>query len=336
MLDPINTKYFRYAVGSDVGKETPNDISAKCVICGDSDKDSRQKRLHLYRKERYDDDAIHCFNCEFSGNMYSFLKEVNSNLFEQYKKEKRESSFANLKSKRENTQTDIDEVPSFIYKKKEAPKFKTFKLPPELSPAIESERATEYLNGRMIDPLEMFYSETSFKYNGKILPIKDCVVIPLWYKREDELVYGFQARSIEGKTFYTYIPDENSGMKIWLGIDFGEHSDIVLVAESAFDAMSMGVPAKYSGAILGASENDYFKQHYKKVVWCLDNQRLDHTAKSKTKDLLKMGEYVFIWPKGVKEKDFNKMKTSGATDEEIKKMIIENTYQGLIGISKLL
>ena len=334
MLDPINVKYFRFAVGSDIGKETPNDISAKCIICGDSEKDARQKRLHLYKKSGYDDDAVHCFNCEFTGNMYSFLRDTNSNLFEQYKKEKRQSSFISMKKKKEEP-----ELAGAFYQYKpkvEKSTLKTFKLPKPFIKASENEKATAYLERRMAPVSEFYYSEKSFKYGEKYLPLEDCIIIPLWFNRAKGLVYGFQGRSIEGKTFYTYIPDENTGMKVWVGGEYGQEDDIVLVAESVFDAMSMGFKLKSVGAVLGASENEYFDKHFKNVVYCLDNQRLDPTSKKKSKELLKKGEHVFVWPKGVQYKDFNALLTSGMEPPEIKMMIIENTFSGMKGISKLL
>jgi len=333
MLDPINVKYFRFAVGSDIGKETPNDIAAKCIICGDSEKDVRQKRLHLYKKSGYDDDAIHCFNCEYTGNMYSFLRDTNSNLFEQYKKEKRETSFNNLKQKKKEPELAGE---FYKYKPKEKTELKTFRLPKPFIKASESEKATAYLKRRMAPVEEFYFSEKSFKFGEKYLPLEDCIIIPLWFDRAKGLVYGFQGRSVEGKTFYTYIPDENTGMKVWLGGEYGEEGDIVLVAESVFDAMSMGFKLNAVGAVLGASENEYFDKHFRNVVYCLDNQRLDPTSKKKSKDLLKKGSHVFIWPKGIQHKDFNALLTSGMPASEIKIMIVENTFSGMKGISKLL
>ena len=334
MIDPINVKYFKFAVGSDIGKETPNDISAKCIICGDSEKDSRKKRLHLYRKSNYDTDIVHCFNCEWKGNMYSFLKETNSNLFEQYKKETREANFNNLKQKKETPQPEISY--NYSSKKEKKDKIKTFKLPNELIKASENNRARDYLENRLVDVDEFYYAPSDIKFQGKYLPIKDSIVIPLWYNTDKWLVYGFQARSIEGKRFHTYIPEENSGLKIWYGGKFGERGNIVLVAESVFDAMSMGFKKEGIGAVLGASENSYFKEHFHNVVYCLDNQRIDPTSKEKSKELLKKGEYVFVWPKSIQEKDFNALLKSGMPKEEIKQMIIENTFRGIKGMSKLI
>ena len=334
MLDPLNIKYFRFAVGSDIGKETPNDISAKCIICGDSEKDQRQKRLHLFRKSSYTDDKIHCFNCEFSGNMYMFLKECNTNLYEQYKKEKRESNFNNLKQKHTEPKEYDDIDIGYTYKPKV--KVKSFKFPKEFIPASESERGTMYLTGRNLGTEDIYFAPSGVNMGDKFLPIKDSIIIPLWYKKEKNLVYGFQARSIEGKTFYSYIPEENTGYKVWFGGNFPKKKgETVIVTESIFDSMSTGFKRENVCAILGASENEFLTKMFNNVIYCLDNQRKDMTSLQKSKELLERGERVFIWPKEIEEKDFNAMRINGWSGEMVKNLIKNNIFTGLKGILTL-
>lgn len=46
MLDRIDVKYFKLAVGTEhIGKENNNDIAVRCPICGDSYK---KKILNVY------------------------------------------------------------------------------------------------------------------------------------------------------------------------------------------------------------------------------------------------------------------------------------------------
>ena len=76
MLDRVDIKYFKLAVGSNIGRETDNDISARCPICGDSSKKKNSKRLHLYTKG--DITNINCFNgdCQCQNKtVYSFLRD---------------------------------------------------------------------------------------------------------------------------------------------------------------------------------------------------------------------------------------------------------------------
>jgi len=329
MLDPVNVKFFKFAVGSDIGKEGVNDVSSRCIICGDSQKNKHMKRLHLYRKSSYKEDRVACFNCGWHSNMYGFLKETNSNLFDQYRAEKRQDSFNSMKRKKE-PQPSIE----FEYKVKQ--KLKLFDVPDEFIQAKDNKNASDYLKKRMVPEEDFFYSESGFELHGDYRPIGGCIITPLWYSREDEILYGFQARSIEGKTFYTYIPEQNTGMKVWCGIDFQYEGDLILVSESVFDSKSMGISNENIGAILGSTDNDHFDENYKYVIYCLDNQHHDHTSKKRTKQLLKSGKHVFVWPKQVVYKDFNEMLTSGVELSTIKEMITSNVYDGMKGLSKLL
>jgi len=329
MLDPINVKFFKFAVGSGIGKETPNDISAKCVICGDSEKDERQKRLHLYRKTQYENDVVHCFNCEFSGNMYSFLREYDTTLFEQYKREKRETSFNNLKEKKQDTEAVVMQN---TYKKKS--KIFTFPFPKEFIPSEENEKAKKYLSGRKLTCDDIYYSPDGIKLGEKYIPIKDCIVIPLWHNKELGTVYGFQARSIEGKTFYTYIPDENTGYKVWnwFGID---KTKPIFVFESVFDAKSSGLPEDRIVAALGADLNEDRINEVNEAIFCFDNQFKDPTSKKKSTDLLQNGFRVFVWPTNIEEKDSNKWLQNSTNGESFARIILTNIESGGKGVLRL-
>ena len=72
-------------------------------------------------------------------------------------------------------------------------------------------------------------------------------------------------------------------------------------------------------------------------IWCLDSQWLDETSLIKTRNLLSMGENVFIWPKeiGKKYKDFNEWcvkEQKNSVDQEI---ILNNTFNRVKGLLQL-
>ena len=118
MLDRIDIKYFKLAVGLDsIGKETDVDISARCPICGDSRKNKKSKRLHLYNKGPVTN--VNCFNgdcaCQ-NKTVYSFLKDFFPSLLSQFKKEQ----FGNTVQKLANGSADV-----FEQFKKEKPKEST-------------------------------------------------------------------------------------------------------------------------------------------------------------------------------------------------------------------
>lgn len=89
MLDRLDVKYFKLAVGFDsIGRENEVDITARCPVCGDSRSHKSKKRLHLYVKNSVTN--VNCFNGDcpvHNKTMYSFLRDFFPALIGQYKKE---------------------------------------------------------------------------------------------------------------------------------------------------------------------------------------------------------------------------------------------------------
>lgn len=357
-LDPTNVKYFKYAVGSNIGTDTPTDVQARCIICGDSERDPRQKRLHLYTKPMYDSDIVHCFNCGFKGNMYQFLKEVNTPLFEQYKKENREASFNNLKAKKEEQNAIVYlgnyEMPDVQGRTEEAEEHPTdqgtrsiegkvipdviFELPSEFVRADTVREASDYLLNRRLKPKDYFFSRDKVFIDGKErpIPVADCVIIPLWASEEHNLVYGFQARSIKEKFFYTYIPPENSGWKVWNWFSI-DRSKPTFIFESVFDAKSSGLPDDRISAALGADLIPEREAELDEAIYCFDNQHFDLTSKEKSIKLMMNGHRVFVWPTDIEEKDTNSWLQNHPDQQpqEMAKNILQNITTGMNGVMRV-
>lgn len=370
-LDRINVKYFKYAC-PDLGKETDVDISARCILCGDSQKNERQKRLHLYTKSSYDGDMVKCFNCEWTGNMFSFLREADSSLYEQYRKEKRELSFNNLKEKHDEKKEYNDAAITLgTYSKKVRTEERAgpspdedrpdqdgsdrgsseednssdghplgkipdgvFELPDEFEHASENTKATNYLRNRGLDERNYYFSKDWIKLKGKDIPVKNCIIVPLWVIEDERIVYGFQARSIESKFFYTYIPEENTGFKVWnwYGLD---KSKPTFIFESVFDAESSGLPLNMVCAALGADLNDERISELEEAIFCLDNQIHDLTSREKTIKLLKKGFRCFVWDKSMEYKDTNDAIRGDYTKKTMAKYILSHLERGMTGIMKV-
>ena len=167
------------------------------------------------------------------------------------------------------------------------------------------------------------------------MPLKNCLIIPLWANEEEGLVYGFQARNTETKFFYTYIPEENTGYKVWNHSFNISEKKTVFCFESVFDAKSSGLPTNKVIAALGADLNDERISDYKEVIFCLDNQFKDTASKMKSQELLKAGHRVFIWPVTVKEKDANEWKQNNPTKNFAIEVLLPNIYSGTKGILKI-
>ena len=309
MLDRLDVKYFKLAVGLDnIGKETDVDISARCPVCGDSRKNKHSKRLHLYTKGNVTN--VNCFNGDCAAQnktVYSFLRDFFPALLNQYKKENFGNTMAKL------AKGDTEDV--FGQFKKETPKEelaenseKAEVIVHDLSAYLQDIKnvpnALQYLEGRghsykESDYGKWFYGYQDLKIGETLYKITDAIVIPLYYKGE---MYGFYSRSIKDKTFYTYMNDANIGYKIWnwFGVDKDQP---VYIYEGIFDAIAGGLPN--SIALMGAKMPDVRLNELKKPVFVLDN---DKTGMINSIEYAKRGYSVYVQPDRYTEKDMNEFK----------------------------
>jgi len=333
-LEDINVKYWELANAGNLGHHSNRDYSAKCPICGDSQKKKKLKRCHLFTKAGWDHDVIHCFNCNWKGNMYTFLETVNPHLYNSYKNEKRATSLNNLvrtqQPKEEEPLPDIDV--SFFDSVRQSPP-KVFDLPEQFKVIEQDDEFYKYLMSRCMTPkqINMFRKcDGIITYNGQNIALEGYIILPLWY---NDKVYGFQARSIKDKMFYTFVPEENHGYKVWNWFNVNV-DETIYVFESYFDALSSGLDNVV--AQLGATLSEDRLNEVNDIVFVLDNQRVDPTAKVESIKYAKKGHKVMIWPPNkIKFKDFNEILKSGGTREKISEFIKRNIDEGLTAEVKL-
>lgn len=331
-LSNIDKRYFKMAIGN-VKSETSNDICARCPICGDSKYSKSKARLHLYHRNGLT--LVNCFNeCSVQNMTVSnFLRTYYPTIYELYKKENFENRLNELKVSqrlRDNAfnksalgdisktlNLSFDNVPSI-------PKpNKLFDLSPYLKEP--SQDIINYVKSRGIDPnsFKFFTIDTNITIDNKNYPIKDFLIIPLYC---DGKMYGFYSRSITEKRFYTYIPQENQGFKVWNYYNI-DRSKTVYFCEGIFDALSL----KASGlanvvACLGATPpNELLKDLDCVMVFdndkCGKNNAIAYAPKHK----------VVVYPT-LPYKDTNEMLLNGV---DVKELVLNNTNEGILAIVKI-
>ena len=327
-IDYIDKKYFLMVTPhSDIGQVQDSDISKSCDICGEGRSKGRKHRLHLYIKDTYDSAAVACFNCGYSGNLYSYLKENHPREYELYKKEKRGNVLEELKMvpieqpKLETLETSnpevnvnlIDPISSFV------------DLPDDV---------IIYLESRGIKPQKSWrYSPVSNKiiFNKKEIMLNDFIIIPLTYNNR---WYGFQALGWKQKKFFVYLVDGNTSWKVW-NWDCIDKDKPVYIFESIYDALSSGETNII--AQLGANIHEDRLKELKEPIFCLDNQNIDEAAYRETLKYLELGHKCFIWPNKIPLhfKDYNDLLKRGVTTDKIKTLINKNIFSGMTGIIRL-
>lgn len=326
-LSRLGTKYFKLAVGIDaIGKETDVDISARCPICGDSQKKKNSKRLHFYTKGS-DLELVHCFNgdCELHGNhksIYKFLKEHYPTLFDSYKRENMMTTVEKLASG--NLEDAFSGIDNKVEEKKE---ILTQDLSMFLTKIEDKPEALEYIKSRGLEYNkeafgQWYYGHQDLKIGDILYKITNAIVLPLYYKNE---MYGFYSRNISDKTFYTYNNPANIGYKIfnWFNID---KESPVYIYEGIFDMIAGGF--KNSIALMGAKLPEERLKELKHPIFVLDN---DKTGLLNSLNYCKRGYSVYIQPNNLKEKDMNDlMKQHNFNFQKMRELIQNNIYSGIM------
>lgn len=310
MLEDINVKYWELAHNREsLGYHKTNDYSARCDVCGDSNKNKNAKRLHLYRKNSYDHDSIKCFNCDYSGSMWNYLKDHHPSLFNSYKQEMMSGKLLNLQPKINNTVPLVTRVNTL----------QTFTKPNELIDIKESVEGLEYITKRGFPLIEAYYADGYISGLEKDITLNRYVVIPL---KENDKWYGFYSRSIDKKIFYTYIPEVNSGYKVWNWFNVSK-LDTVYIFEAIFNALSSGLNNVI--AVLGSDLDEARLKELKNPVFCFDN---DTTGREKAKKYASKGHQVCVLPKEYSD-DYNDMLKKGVQSSDIANLIKNNVVSGL-------
>lgn len=299
MLDRLSIKYFKMAIGHDaLGKETDMDISARCPICGDSQRKKNSKRLHLYTKNGFDNDLVSCFNgdcpCQ-NKTVYSFLRDHYPSLLTQYKKE----NFGNTMQKLASGSGDVFE--SLKNKEETKRNIVTHNLFSYFEPIENCNEALDYIEKRGFIYKKMnygnwFFCKQDLKIGDKLYKTSNSLVIPLYYNDE---MYGFYSRNIYNKEFATYMPEANIGYKVWnfFNVNLNEK---VYIFEGIFDAIASG--KKNVIALMGAKLPEERLKEIKYPVFCLDN---DKTGLLNSLNYARKGYNVYIQPNNILEKDMN-------------------------------
>lgn len=315
-LHESNVRYWELIHGSNKGYHRSDDYSARCDVCGDSSTNKSKKRLHLYRKTSYDEDSIKCFNCGYTGNMFSYIKNYHPEFYDSYKSERGFGALNKLKN-------------DYLEVRKIQPKTDvyTFTMPSEF---IEFDtRAKDYVESRKIaiEALpEYYYSEGQVQLGDKVVHLKDYLIIPLLL---GDKAYGFYSRSTKTKTFYTYIPEQNTGYKVWNWFNISK-KDTVYVFEAIFNALSTNLPN--SIACMGSDLPEERLKELEDVVFLFDN---DSTGREKALKYALLGYKVFIYPNTILEKDFNDLLKGGYTKDGITDIIKANICSSISAIVQL-
>lgn len=320
MSDYIDRQFINLAaVHLDRFKWKKNDLAnCRCCFCGDSSRNKIKARGYFYKKKN--NFFYKCHNCGVSVNLYNFLEKLNPNLCKEYAIQR----WKDGQNGNSNYKKPVIEI-SFETEKK-LNKNILSELPC-LSSLGSNHPAYQYASKRKI-PQRYFdvllYCE---KFNNLIesnsIKKDERIVIPV-YDSENNL-HAFQGRSISVSPI-KYITKKITTETIWFG-QKDVIGDTVFVTEGPIDSMFI----ENSVATLGMSNwREIPKELRKKnLIFVLDNEPRNKQVTEIMLQIVKQGYKICIWPKNINQKDINEMILNGYRPQEIKNIIIANSYENL-------
>jgi len=308
----ISNRLDRFQVKSN----QPYTANFRCPICGDSQKNKWKARGYFFAKKG--GIFYKCHNCSFSGNLNSFLKNVDPSLHKQYVFE----TFA------EGRQSNTTAVP-FEFNQ---PTFKPKSILEQLFSRVKDTPAEEYLRSRKV-PEEAWSSlyyvdnsqkleDLSDKYKGRVLGDDPRLVIP-FYNIDGELI-AVNCRAIKEASlrYITVKIDENAPMIY--NLNKIDQNRTVYVTEGPIDSMfvdnAVAVGSSDLNAVSKAIDRD-------KTVLVFDNQPRNKQLVTVMESAAASGYRIVIWPSSIQQKDINEMVLCGV--DNVQQIIDNNTLHGL-------
>ena len=295
----------------------------RCPLCGDSQKNKLKSRGYIFRKKN--DYFYMCHNCGVSTTFYNFLKQVDSNLLQEYQLERYKNG---------ETGNNNYPKPDFEEYKQETPKFKKSLELLSIDSLPEAHYAKMYVQQRRIPETfwsQLYYAEdfAAFIQNLGIentnLKEKDRRLVIPFYDKEKNLV-ALQGRALgESKLRYITLKLHDDNKKIY-GLDRIDEDKLIYVVEGPIDSMFLENAVATADSNLESITNVLDKS---KVALVFDNEPRNKEIVAKMEHAIDNHFNVVIWPPMIEKKDINDMVLDGFSPDEIQDIIDNNTFVNL-------
>ncbi len=322
----LQIKYLKYLPLEGFVDKGNHRYNFRCKICGDSQKSTTKKRG--WATEYKNNLHISCFNCDYSSSFQKFLKIYYSHLYSDFIKEKYKIG-DDVKLKHSTVDIFATEYDSLnLLQIKDLPTqhislqyLKKRKLPKEIyNEFYYSDNYALWLN-------------TEIKKDAIDYTVKHDRRIVIPYFNQWKKIFGMQARTIEYATpkYLNYKTDTNKDFIY--GLDKIDFTKIVHVVEGSLDSLFIPNCLAVSGSLSNLNGILKFTSKENIIVITDNDKNNKYTDKFQLK-LIQQGFKIVIWPKGTPFKDINEAIIKGLTKEEIHSIIYNNTFQGLLALSK--
>ena len=300
----------------------------RCPYCGDSKTNLTKARGYVFRKES---NLIYkCHNCGIGANLNNFLKHLDSQLHDDYIKEKFLDN-----GKDRDTQAYEKFSTHAPYLKGSSP-LKS-KLVKKVSSLDHNHYAKKYVQKRKIpsDKHYLLYHTESFNQwsnewcHKKLETNSDCARLIIPCHNEENKFIACQGRAYDNNDFKLRYQTSkvHEDTQLIFGQDRRKSDKPKFAVEGPIDSLFVDNCV----AVLGFNK---FKLLSKDYTIIPDNDRRNTQVLKSMSELLELGYSMVLWPDEIKEKDINDMIMSGMSVEKLKTIIENNTYQGNMALLK--
>jgi hypothetical protein len=299
-------------------KQVNNVYNCRCPFCGDS-KNKRKQRFYLYTKKG--NINANCKNCGYSKSFYNFIKDLDSILFEQYRKD---VLLDNFKTNKTKVSVKIEEQKKVL---KSIEKIHCKKIT-ELN---KDHTAYKYLMSRSLENhLDKFFYTDDFKSVASELNLESSInlkenepriIIPFY--DENNKIKAIQGRSLDPKSKLRYITIKasNDNDKIY-GIERLDFEKPIYVVEGPIDSLFVdNCVATCDSNLLACSFGD---------VYIFDNQCRNKELIAIMERSISLGKSIVIWPNSSDSKqDINDLIKNGVSEKMLMEVFRKRTFSGI-------
>lgn len=298
----------------------------RCPLCGDSQIKKNKARGYFYKNKN--SMSMKCHNCSAALSFGSFLKAFDAIQYEQYSFERfKETSGVEIKKPVEQS-FKVDES---RFKEK----ILLDSLLPRLSQLPDDNIAVQYCKKRQFpsEVLDRLYfiddirkiENLSEKYKDKVKTDEPRLVIP-FYNRQKEFE-GVSCRALGDEALrYITVKVKDDGLMIF-GIEHVNTNKKIYAVEGPLDSLFLPNSIAVGGvAFAKLAEANLPKE---RLIIILDNQPRNKEVCRQYKRFIDTGYNICIWPQTLQEKDINDMVVALGDVAKVKKIIDQNTFNGL-------
>mgnify|MGYP000252196050 CR=1 FL=1 len=313
-------------------RQSNTSYNMRCPICGDSKTNKHKARGYIIEKPVVGT-IYFCHNCGASMSLANFLNHIDSDLTEQYKRDR----FLEKNAAEEKPPApDIAKVVIPKYLQGNEP----LKALKKISQLAHDHPAKLYVQRRKIPSashFKLFYAPKFNAWVNTIIPEKlseehdqPRLVIPFIDKAGQ--LFGFQGRSFAKNPAIRYITIMIDPMKHKVfGLDTLDPYGMVWCVEGPIDSLFLPNCVAMAGADVDLNTILPNKPANEFVV-IMDNEPRNEQIIKRIEKSIERGYNVCIWPDDLPYKDINDMVLAGLDPEAI---IRDNTKSGLAALAAL-